>query len=158
MPQTAITKDNILSLDVSTMTGFASSVASGVWDFNIKRDESSGMRLIRFKTKLVEMINKHGIKMITFERSAGFHMSAVIVQSELHGVLKSVCEELKIEYKAYSAAEIKKFATGKGNAGKPAMIAAARVKYNIEPVDDNHADALHIFHLTLTDLGFNQAF
>ena len=40
----------ILSLDVATKCGWAlgdltTIEASGVWDFNIKRDESSGMRL-----------------------------------------------------------------------------------------------------------------
>lgn len=155
---TEITQDNILGLDISTKTGFATKSASGVWDFSIKRDESSGMRLIRFKSKLTEMIQLHGIKLIAFERSSGQYQSTVIVQSELHGVLKIVCEENKIEYRAYSAKEIKKFATGKGNSGKPLMIEAAKKKYGVEPIDDNHADALHIYHLCIVDLGLNKIF
>jgi crossover junction endodeoxyribonuclease RuvC len=155
---TAITRENILGLDVSTKTGFATSIASGVWDLSIKRDESSGMRLIRFKSKLQEMIQKHEIKLIAFERSSGQYQSTVIVQSEIHGVLKMVCEENKIEYRAYSASEIKKFATGKGNSGKPLMIEAAKRKYGIEIIDDNHADALHIYNLCITDLGLNEIF
>jgi hypothetical protein len=36
---------------------------------------------------------------------------------------------------------IKKHATGKGNAGKDAVIAAVRA-WSFDPVDDNEADAL----------------
>lgn len=40
---------------------------------------------------------------------------------------------------------IKKFATGNGRAGKPEMIAAARVAYpGIDRLTDNEADALHL--------------
>jgi crossover junction endodeoxyribonuclease RuvC len=143
---------NILALDVATHCGWATKTASGVWDLSIKRDESSGMRLIRFKAKVKEVIEKEQIKIVVFERSAGFHKSSLIVQAELHGVLKLLLEELGIEYKAYSASEIKKFATGKGNANKDAMVLAARLKYPVTIIDDNHADALHIYHLAVSDL------
>lgn len=144
---------NILALDIATHTGWCTKTASGVWDFSIKRDESSGMRLIRFKAKVREVIEKEQINLVVFERTAGFHKNAIIVQSELHGVLKLFLEENNIQYRAYSASEIKKFATGKGNAGKPLMIAAAKQKYpDVEIIDDNHADALHIYHLALNDI------
>lgn len=39
--------------------------------------------------------------------------------------------------------ELKKWATGKGNAGKPMMIQAAQERWpHVEIIDDNHADAL----------------
>lgn len=139
---------NILALDVATKTGFCTETAHGNWDFSLKRDESSGMRLIRFKAKLRELVSLEGINLIAFERSQGFHQNAVIVQSELHGVLKLFCEENKIDYRAYSPSEIKKFATGKGNANKQAMVEAAKSKYNYSGSDDNEADAIHIYHLT----------
>lgn len=111
----------------------------------MKRDESSGFRLVRFKAKLRELCALEKIEMVFFERSAGFHQNAVIVQSELHGVLKIFCEENNIPYRAYSASEIKKAATGKGNSNKDAMLAAAQ-KYKAV-TDHNEADALHIYHL-----------
>lgn len=143
---------NLLALDIATKTGWATGTASGTWDLNPKKDESKGMALIRFKAKLTEVVKLEGIDLVVFERPAGMHVSSVISQSEKHGVLKLFCEENKIEYKAYSASEIKRFATGKGNAGKPLMVAACESKYGIKPVDDNHADALHIFHLAKQDL------
>lgn len=143
---------NLLALDVASKTGWATKTASGTWDLNPKKDESKGMALIRFKAKLTEIVKLEGVNIIVFERPAGMHVSSVISQSEKHGVLKLFCEENSIEYKAYSASEIKRFATGKGNAGKPAMIASCYHNYGIQPLDDNHADALHIYHLAIKDL------
>lgn len=137
----------ILALDVATHCGWCTETASGTWDLTPKRDESAGMRLIRFRSKLREITALEEIELIVFERSAGQHQSSVITQSELHGVLKTFCEDNKIEYNAFSATEIKKYATGKGNAGKPAMIQAAKDKHGYTGDDDNEADAIHIYHL-----------
>ena len=138
---------NILALDVATHCGWATATASGVWDLSIKRDESSGMRLIRFKAKLLEILTLENIGLVAFERTSGMHKHAIITQSELHGALKSTLEERNIPYVAYSATEIKKFATGKGNAGKPVMIQAAKDKLGYSGADDNEADALWIYQL-----------
>lgn len=139
---------NLLSLDVATKTGWKTKTASGVWDFSLKRDESSGMRILRFISKIKEVVKLEKINLISFERTAGFHKNALIVQAELHGALKLYCEENEIPYTAYSATEIKKFATGKGNANKDAMIRYAKEKYGYLGKDDNEADAIHIFYLT----------
>lgn len=45
-----------------------------------------------------------------------------------------------------SPSTVKKFATGRGNASKPEMLAAAQARYNI-PADHNIADAIHIARL-----------
>ena len=47
---------------------------------------------------------------------------------------------------------IKKHATGKGNAGKAEMIAAATAR-GFDPVDDNHADALALLDWAMTQGG-----
>lgn len=142
----------ILALDVATHCGWCTEHASGVWDLSIKKDESSGMRLLRFRSKLKEIIVLENINLIAFERTSGMHKSSIIVQAELHGILKVFCEDNKIDYRAFSATEIKKFATGKGNAGKPMMIKAAEEKYGYTGADDNEADAIHIYHITKQSL------
>jgi Holliday junction resolvasome RuvABC endonuclease subunit len=142
----------ILALDVATRTGWKTDTAHGTWNFTPKKDESGGFRLVRFKAKLKEMCELENIDLVTFERTSGFHKNALIVQAELHGVLKIFCEENKINYRAFSAAEIKKFATGKGNANKDAMIQAAAMKYGYSGSDDNEADAIHIYYLTKDSL------
>ena len=45
----------ILALYVAIKTGWCNNTSSGVWDFKLKSDESSGMRLIRYKAKLAEI-------------------------------------------------------------------------------------------------------
>ena len=145
-------KMKVLALDIATKTGWCTETASGVWNLAPKRDESKGMCLIRFKAKLKEIVASEEINLIVFEQSAGFHKSSIITQSEKHGVLKLFCEENGIEYRSYAATEIKKFATGKGNANKDAMMEACKSKYGIDPIDDNHADAIHIYQLTKYDL------
>lgn len=143
----------ILALDVATKCGWATDLASGVWDLTIKRDESSGMRLIRFKAKVLEIIKSEKIDLVVFERTAGEHKSALIIQAELHGVLKLILEDLKINYRAYSAGEIKKYATGNGNASKIKMFDAAIKQFpDLNIIDDNHADALWLHSLALSDL------
>jgi len=116
---------NILALDPATHMGWAlSNGISGVWDFSIRRDESGGMRLIRLQSKLRELNNDNGIDLVVFEaaRHAGPGMQgALVVQSELQAVIKLWCESEGIDYRGYSPGEIKKFATGKGNASKDTM-------------------------------------
>ena len=142
----------ILALDIATKTGFRTETSSGVWDFNkAKRGDSYGMRLIRFKSSLKEILNLEEIDIVVYERPAGQFKSSIIVASEMIGVLIALCEEKGIQYTAYSATEIKKFATGKGNAKKQDMIDAA-IAFGFNPHDDNEADAIHLYNLAKKDL------
>lgn len=141
-------KIKILALDVATHCGWATETASGVWDLSPRRDESKGIRLVRFKAKLRELIELEQIDLVAFEMTAGFHKNALIVQAELHGVLKLYLEENGIEYMSFTATEIKRFATGKGVAKKEVMIQTAKEKLGYTGNDDNEADALWIYQLT----------
>lgn len=140
----------ILALDVATKCGWATETASGMWDFKIKKDESSGMRLIRFRSKLKELLSLEGINLITFESPAVYSKHPNFVQLEMHGVLKIFCDDNNIQYRAFAPTEVKQFATGNGRAGKPAMIAAAKEKLAYTGNDDNEADALWIYQITKT--------
>jgi len=142
------TKLRILALDPATHCGYAiSHQLYGVWDLTPKRDESIGMRLIRLRSKLNEILESENINLVVFERPGGRNRGALIVHSELQGQIKIICEDHKIQYRAYSSQEIKKFATGKGNCGKPAMISAAQQKLGYQGENDNEADALWLLEL-----------
>ena len=145
-------KQKILALDTATHCGYAiNRELYGVWDLTPKRDESAGMRLIRFRAKLIEIIESEHINLVVFERPGGQYKGAIIVHSELQGQIKVVCEDHKVQYRAYSSQEIKKFATGKGNCGKPAMIEAAQKKLGYTGENDNEADALWLLELAKRD-------
>ncbi len=141
----------ILALDPATNCGWAHSDGpSGCWDLSIRRDESAGMRLIRMRGKLNEILKSCGVDVVVYEaaRNAGAKMQgALVVQAKLESVIVMFCEDNKIEYRGYSPTEVKKHATGKGGANKDAMILAAKQKFNIDVQDDNQADALHILDL-----------
>jgi len=147
-----MSKSKILALDIATKTGWATNTSSGTWELKPNRGESEGMRVVRFKAKVKEIITLEGIHLVVYERPAGMHKSSIMVASEMVGVLKDLCEGLKINYASYSASEIKKFATGKGNANKEAMVSAAVKHFSIPIMDDNHADALWLLEMVKTEL------
>ena len=140
---------NILAIDPATKCGWATEkTIYGTWDLKTRKDESWGMKLIRFKSKLKEIHALNKLDLIVYERPAGRFKNPIITQSKIIGILETFCAEEGIQYRAYSSKEIKSFATGKGNANKPAMIKAAQEKYDYPGNDDNEADALHLWHLT----------
>lgn len=142
---------NILSLDIATKTGWKTSTSSGVWNLKPNRGESEGMRVVRFKSKVRELIKMESINLVSYERPAGMHKASIMVASEMVGVLKDLCIEMGVDLACYSAPEIKKFATGKGNANKEAMVKAA-ISLGYHPQDDNEADAIHLYNLSVKDL------
>lgn len=147
----------ILALDPATHCGWAHSDGpSGTWDLSIRRDESAGMRLIRLRGKLNELLKSQGVDVIVYEaaRNAGSKMQgALVIQAKLESVIVTFCEDNGIEYRGYSPTEVKKHATGKGTANKDHMIAAAKQKFGIDVgEDDNQADALHILDLFKSSL------
>jgi len=89
-------------------------------------------------------------------KKLGMIMARVATAAELLGGFKiTLCtwaEENEVPCQGYAIGTIKKYATGKGNAGKPAMIAAANERFGADLDPDNYessgtdniADAMHI--------------
>lgn len=143
----------ILAIDPASALGWALSNSEyGIWDLKTRKDESMGMKLLRLKAKLNEIHSLESLELIVYERAAGRHTNSVIHQAKLIGKIEEWCEINNVEYRAYSASEIKKFATGKGRVGKPEMIAAAKEKLGYSGNDDNEADALWILNLCKKEL------
>ncbi len=147
---------NILAIDQASNCGWCSKNAYGVWDFNTRKDESSGMKMLRFRAKLKEVCDLECINLIVYERVAGQHANSIIHAAKMVAMIETYCEENNINYKAVSAGEVKRFATGKGNANKEKMIEAARLKYGYTGSNDNEADAIHIYHHTIADLNLQR--
>src|SRR6478736_3517810 len=142
---------NLLALDIATKTGFCTQTASGSWNLTPKKDESRGMRLVRFRAKLREICELEKIDLIVFEQLASYGKFPNFVGAEMQGVLKLFCEESLIEYRSYAPTEIKKFGTGSGGAKKDKMVTAAQ-KYKPEVTSDDEADAIILYHLAIEDL------
>jgi Holliday junction resolvasome RuvABC endonuclease subunit len=143
---------NIVAFDQATKCGVAVQESGQpffveLWDLKIKSKESQGMKWIRFETRVRKLIEEKSIQILAYELPSGRNINPIIHSSKLICVLEKVCVELGVEYIEFSASEIKKFATGKGNANKEMMIEFARELWDYNGKDDNEADALHILHL-----------
>ncbi len=144
--------NSILALDLGTQTGWAllgrdGDISSGAEGFKPQRFEGGGMRYLRFKRWLTELKNAaDGLNAVFFEevrRHAG--VDAAHAYGGFMAHLTAWCEHHQIPYQGVPVGTIKKHATGKGNASKGDMVAAAR-RLGHAPADDNEADALAILH------------
>jgi Holliday junction resolvasome RuvABC endonuclease subunit len=146
-----------LALDLGTTTGWAfrsgPNTMSGTWKLAGGRFEGGGMRGVRFKRYLDEMHAADPITEIVFEEVRNHKgVDAAHWYGGLWLTLCTWCEENDVPYEGVSVGEIKKFATGKGNANKDKMIEAVR-SWGYEPADDNEADAIALLHLCCAKAG-----
>jgi len=140
--------DAVLALDLGTATGWAMRgidqlITSGTASFRPGRFDGGGMRYLRFTNWITELDRLGGpISAIWFEevrRHLG--TDAAHVYGGLMATLTAWAELRGVPYEGVSAGTIKRFATGKGNAGKASVISAIRAR-GFSPTDDNEADAL----------------
>ena len=149
----------LLALDLGTTTGWAlrtfdGLITSGTASFRNGRFDGGGMRYLRFTNWLGELDRLSGpIRAIYFEevrRHVG--TDAAHVYGGLMATLTAWAELRGIPYQGVPVGTIKRHATGKGNANKEAVIAAARTR-GFSPADDNEADAIAILFWALETKG-----
>jgi len=133
-----------MALDIATHTGFCSHDCSGMID--LSKEFCREQALYNF---LWELNAAYNLETIAVERVAGQHKNALIVMSRLHGVVRLFAHENDIDVIQFSAGEIKKDFTGKGNAKKPQMIERFKELTGKVPVSDDEADAYALYRLAL---------
>jgi len=140
----------LLALDLGTTTGWALRAAdglitSGTVSLKPSRYDGGGMRYVRFRAWLERLAtDARPIGAIHFEevrRHVG--TDAAHVFGGLLATLTAWAETAGVPYQGVPVGTIKRHATGKGNANKAAMIAAAQAR-GFSPADDNEADAIAI--------------
>lgn len=144
---------SVLSIDLGTKTGWAlkdgAATITDTLNLAGSRYEGGGMRGLRFRAWLTEIHAKSPLKAVFYEEvRAHKGVDAAHIYGGLQMILTSFLEEHSIPYEGVPVATIKKFITGKGNAGKPEVMAAVR-KFGFAPVDDNEADAIALLLLKL---------
>ena len=139
----------ILALDCATKTGWAlmkdgKVYESGVQDFSKKRGESNGIMFIRFRRWLNDLLKETRPDMMVYEQTGHSfkNASAMEIAFNLSGRAQEIADEHSIQYTTYTPSALKKFATGRGVADKPAMIRACEEKSGKAVQDDNEADAI----------------
>ena len=152
----------ILALDLGTTTGWATGpfkdITSGSQSFKPGRFEGGGMRFLRFKKWLDEMMFLQPFEYVYFEevrRHVG--TDAAHIYGGLMGTLTAWCEDKEVPYIGVPVGTIKKHATGAGNASKKEMIDAAAHAKGIPPRDNNEADAICLLCYALDQHGMLKA-
>ena len=140
----------LLALDLGTTTGWAmrladGSIVSGTMAFRPGRYEGGGMRYLRFRSWLDELLRQApALGAVFFEevrRHAGTDAAHIYGGFLAH--LAAWCEQKGLPYQGVPVGAIKRHVTGKGNADKQAVIAAVTDR-GFNPTDDNKADAIAI--------------
>lgn len=147
-----ITKKNVLALDMAEHCGYYSHYGYGTWYFpnTDKAPKKLGGNYQQhkcFRETVMQFIKEHGIKVVAAEDvNVGSKFMAVRKLSEFRGVLYEVCATLNIPLVFFNVSNIKKWATGNGNADKKMMMEYAIKRWHIDPEgDDNVGDATHIY-------------
>lgn len=153
----------VLAIDPGTACGWAvlraeapASAAWGTWDLRPRRHESSGMRFVKLRASLCDLLNSLApvSPLVAYEevaRHAGTH--AAHVYAGIVSTLQVACEDRGLEYIGIPVGRVKKCATGKGNSNKDAMLAAARARFGAGVETHDQADALFIGWAALEEVG-----
>ena len=144
---------NILALDLATKTGWAhSDGTSGVKCYDwagVPNDQ----RWHQHFDWLSEVLADKEADAIVYEQAHHRGGAATRIAVGLVTVTELFANCLRLQVKPYHTATIKKHATGKGNAKKHEMYAAAKQRNpDREFIDDNEIDALFLLDLALSDL------
>ncbi len=149
---------NILAIDIGTTTGWArtdrnGAISGGSESFAAKRLEAAGQRWLKFRAFLGEQRVAAGeIHAIYYEEVMmhGTRQQPNTIAAHVYGgflaCLEMWCVANNVPLRRVGVSQVKKHWTGRGNANKGDMVAAAKAK-GFHPVDDNHADALAILSL-----------
>lgn len=144
------TTPRVVGLDLSiTATGIA--WADGT-TYTIKTTRTGDRRLLDITAEVGRAINCHGIDLVVIEDLPTNAKSAGIT-GMVHGAVRAYLLRLATPYALITPATLKKYATGRGNAGKPEMAVAAYKRLGREPGDDNQVDALWLYAAGLDHLG-----
>lgn len=144
---------HVVGIDPGTRCGWAvidedsgEREASGCWDLGPKRHEGAGMRYVRARLRMTELLDAYRPTAVIYEEVRSHKgTSAAHVYGGIVAQLTALCEDLEVPYTAVPVGTVKKHATGKGNAGKAAMIAAAVDRWPVDPgIGSDEADALWI--------------
>lgn len=149
----------ILAIDPGTNCGYAWTdngiihvAQAGTWNLKPQRHEGGGMRYVRLE-HYIRQISPGMIYYEEVRRHKG--TDAAQIYGGIVAVIQTFCEsgtDRKIPYAGIPVGTIKKWATTKGNAGKPAMIEAAADRFGYTGTDDNTADALWLLDYALRNL------
>lgn len=137
----------ILALDPAAKCGWAlGPELSGVWYLAEPDPRPYGKRFHELWLNLANLNDRYCIERIVYEKVVR-HRGTIAAHH--YGGYKAIIESFAflqdIPTDQYAVQAIKYFATRDRKASKAQMVEAARKKFDIPIIDDNHADALWIW-------------
>jgi crossover junction endodeoxyribonuclease RuvC len=143
----------IVAFDLSlARTGWAQEIGFGV----VVAGGTGLPRLIEIRRRVLELA--HGAELVLVEGySYGSKGSAVVNIGELGGVVRVALYEARHPVVEIPPSCLKRYATGKGNAPKDEVLAAAIRRLNYQGHDHNEADALWMVQMALARSGRPEA-
>jgi Holliday junction resolvasome RuvABC endonuclease subunit len=138
----------VAGLDLSiTATGIAYSDGS---TFTVKPTAAGDRRLVEIRGEVRTAVNAADLVAI---EDLPTHARAAGITGMVHGVVRCMLLARNQPYVLITPATLKKFATGRGNAGKPEMAVALFKRFGLELGDDNQVDAAWLRFAGLELLG-----
>ena len=133
----------------AVLTPAGARVDSGVWHHKRGRWEGGGVVFVAFERFFSALITEHlsaGREVVVVFEEVRRHLGtdAAHMYGGLLATATAWCErqEPPVPYTSAGVGVIKKLATGKGNASKAEMIAAAEARWGIQWENDDEADGL----------------
>lgn len=150
----------LLAIDPGSACGWAVHdadriVASGVWNLAPRRGDSPGVRYLKLRSRLTDVKDRWPeLELVAVEQA--HHRGGAATEYAI-GILTHVqswCAEVGVEHLVVHGSAVKKAATGRGNADKAAMVAAAIARWpGWEPETDDEVDARWIAEVAAAELG-----
>jgi Holliday junction resolvasome RuvABC endonuclease subunit len=148
--QTTTTTPRVVGLDLSmTATGIAWCDGS---TYTVAGRETGDRRLLTICQEVGIAVDGRDIDLVVIE-DLPTHAKSAGITGMVHGAVRAYLLRLKVPYVLITPASLKKYATGKGNAGKPEMAVAAFKRAGKEFGDDNQCDAWWLRAMGLDHLG-----
>jgi len=145
-----VTTPRIVGLDLSmTATGIA--WCDGT-TYTVATKATGDSRLLSICSEVARAVDGRDIDLVVIE-DLPTHAKSAGITGMVHGAVRASLLRRKLPYVLVTPASLKKYATGKGNSGKPEMAVAAYKRFGRELADDNQVDALWLRAMGLEALG-----
>jgi Holliday junction resolvasome RuvABC endonuclease subunit len=140
----------VVGLDLSmTATGIA--WADGT-TYTVATKATGDRRLVAIQDEVARAVDGYHIDLVVIE-DLPTHAKAAGITGMVHGAVRAQLLRLDVPYALVTPASLKKYATGRGNAGNPDMAVAAFKRGDREFRDDNQCDAWWLRAAGLDHLG-----
>jgi Holliday junction resolvasome RuvABC endonuclease subunit len=144
------TPSRVVGLDLSiTATGIAWCDGS---TYTVNSREVGDRRLLGICQEVGIAVDGRSIDLVVIE-DLPTHAKSAGITGMVHGAVRAYLLRLRVPYVLVTPASLKKYATGKGNCGKPEMAVAAFKRAGREFGDDNQCDAWWLRAMGLDYLG-----